>query len=250
MTSTILVGVSTARPASAPTAAAGAASGLMGTIGNYLYKVTYVNGWGETEPSVASVAATTATGTMDLTAIPTSPDTNVTSRKIYRTEEGGSVYYQVAIIDDNTTTTYHDALADGDIDVLLVAPVSNTAYSVSEVIGVLKFSTAIMEKSSTVAAAGTNLATATQLVSNAALHIVTGASGTNGVKLPQDLNRVDAYVTVKNDHATNTLNVYTFDADDTINGVAGTTAYVIPAATSVKFHIVSIAGTVINFKTI
>lgn len=49
---------------------------------------------------------------VDLTSIPTSSDGQVDQRKIYRTQPGGAAYYLVAIINDNTTTTFTDNIPD------------------------------------------------------------------------------------------------------------------------------------------
>ncbi|GAH60880.1 unnamed protein product, partial [marine sediment metagenome] len=50
---------------------------------------------------------------VDLTSIPKSTDTGqVDQRKIYRTQPGGTAYYLVAIINDNTTTTFTDNIPD------------------------------------------------------------------------------------------------------------------------------------------
>lgn len=50
-----------------------------------------------------------------LTAIPLSPDLNVTKRRIYRTAAGGSTFLKVADINNNTSQTYTDTLADGSL---------------------------------------------------------------------------------------------------------------------------------------
>lgn len=55
-----------------------------------------------------------------LTSIPTSGDSQVDQRKIYRTQPGGAAYYLVAIINNNTTTTFTDNIPDA----MLGAPMS------------------------------------------------------------------------------------------------------------------------------
>src|SRR4030067_841319 len=40
----------------------------------------------------------------------------VVARKIYRTEVGGSTYYFLHKIEDNTTTIYTDNIADADLE--------------------------------------------------------------------------------------------------------------------------------------
>jgi hypothetical protein len=85
-------------------------------IGNYSYKITLVTANGETEAgTLSNVVTTDATHKqVQLSAIPTG-DFTVTSRKIYRTAAGGSSYNLVATINDNTTTTYNDNIADGSL---------------------------------------------------------------------------------------------------------------------------------------
>jgi len=55
-----------------------------------------------------------------LSSIPTSSDAQVDQRKIYRTQPGGTSYYLVAIINDNSTTTFVDNIPNA----LLGAPMS------------------------------------------------------------------------------------------------------------------------------
>lgn len=70
----------------------------------------------------ANLSATTAPGANTLSArsaslsdIPISPSPNVTKRYIYRPVVGGSTFKRVATINDNTTTTYADVIADGSL---------------------------------------------------------------------------------------------------------------------------------------
>ncbi len=88
------------------------ASGTSLGIGVYDYKVTYTSAIGESALG-ASASVTTTTGNQDvnLSAIPTGP-AGVTGRNIYRTKVGGSTYYLLHSIADNTTTTYSDTTAD------------------------------------------------------------------------------------------------------------------------------------------
>lgn len=112
----------------APTVAlAGAGAGNLDTSVVYTYKVTYVNANGETEAGTVSadITPTGGDGQVALTAIPTSSHSSVTSRKIYRTEGGGSTYKLLTTLSDNTTTTYTDNIADGSLGA--TAPSSNTA---------------------------------------------------------------------------------------------------------------------------
>ena len=101
---------------SAATAAVGAAGVL---TGNYYYRITFVTALGETETGTASAVVAPSSQQVNLSAIPISADSAVTSRKIYRTTAGGSTILMklVATIADNTTTTYSDNIADGSLGV-------------------------------------------------------------------------------------------------------------------------------------
>jgi hypothetical protein len=83
--------------------------------GNYYYKVTYGDLSGETIASSAStvVAIPAGGGKVDVT-IPTG-QAGVTRRVLYRTAVGGSTYYRLVEIADNTTTTYQDNIADASL---------------------------------------------------------------------------------------------------------------------------------------
>jgi len=85
--------------------------------GTHYYRISYNNESGETKLSSASNLVTTdATHKqVDLTAIPVSTSGSVTARKIYRTKAGGSSYYLLTTIADNTTTIYTDNIADASL---------------------------------------------------------------------------------------------------------------------------------------
>jgi hypothetical protein len=85
--------------------------------GQYEYFVTFVaSGAGaESNPGPASAKITAPAGSTNyiyLTAIPTSPDPQVTSRNIYRAGGTQGATLQVGTINDNTTTTFIDDMAD------------------------------------------------------------------------------------------------------------------------------------------
>jgi hypothetical protein len=109
----------------APTATAVAGSGL--GIGAYAYAVTYVSAGGETNYGTpVNVTTTGGNQQVNLTNIPVSSSSLVTSRKIYRTVVGGGAngpFFLVTTLANNTTTTYSDNTADGSLGVR--APVDN-----------------------------------------------------------------------------------------------------------------------------
>jgi hypothetical protein len=98
----------------------------------YSYKVTFTNAAGETDGSPATwdvkISGSAVDGQIRLTSIPIGPE-EVTSRKIYRTEGGGSIYKLLTTLSDNTTTTYIDNIADGSLGATI--PGDNTAATAS-----------------------------------------------------------------------------------------------------------------------
>lgn len=115
----------------APTAVTAAliAPAAAGSVDNgaHRYRVTFVTADGETEGGTVSSAVTvadkTVNGKVALTAIPVG-GALVTSRKLYRTAAGGTVYMLLATIADNTTTVYTDNIADASLGA--GAPSTNT----------------------------------------------------------------------------------------------------------------------------
>lgn len=108
-------GTSNSTPPDVCTSAIGAATGITGT---YRYKTTFVDANGETLSSVVSSPdISPANQKVDLSSIPTGP-TGTTSRKIYRNKNGGTIYYLVTTIANNTATTYTDSTADASITVV------------------------------------------------------------------------------------------------------------------------------------
>lgn len=104
----------TVEPTSAPTAEVGDSGTL---TGDYLYAITYVTAEGETAlGTVLASAVTAAAQKIELTEIPVSGDSRVTGRKIYRTTADDSeTYYLLATLEDNTTTTFSDNVADSSL---------------------------------------------------------------------------------------------------------------------------------------
>jgi hypothetical protein len=112
-----------AAPTTAPSAAKAAGAGL--SSGVYQYLVTFLTQGGET-PAGPSVSVTTTGGNnqVALSAIPLAPNStilpgiatnNPIGRNIYRTQVGGSIFYLLTAIGDNTTTTYTDTVADASL---------------------------------------------------------------------------------------------------------------------------------------
>lgn len=107
LTAATRVGIDT--PGSAPTVADGGAGNLNGV---YQWRVTFESPTHESSPGPVSTKLTLANRQVSLTAVPTSSDTQVTKRNIYRI--GGVIpeWRYVGTINDNVTTTFTDNVAD------------------------------------------------------------------------------------------------------------------------------------------
>lgn len=92
-------------------------SGSASFTGVYQYKIAFVSKYGNiSNAGAASVSLTTAADpSIVLTNIPTSDDSQIIERRIYRTVAGGSIFAFVDQIFDNDTTTYTDETADGSL---------------------------------------------------------------------------------------------------------------------------------------
>ena len=108
---TTTYGLGIEAPTSAPTLAAGAAGALTGT---YKYVITYLrsgNYQAESNPSSESSPITVTAKKVNLSSIPVSLDPKVDKKEIYRTTEGGAIFFWVAEI-ANATTTYEDNIEE------------------------------------------------------------------------------------------------------------------------------------------
>ena len=92
------------------------------SVGVYKYIVEFVSPLGNSYPNSPRTVTTTSTQLqVNLSAIPIGA-TGVTARKIYRTKVGGSDYYLLTTINDNTTTTYTDNIADTSLTLFMPNP--------------------------------------------------------------------------------------------------------------------------------
>lgn len=107
-------------PATAPGAAVGSAGNVNGTV---QYCVTFISQGGETTPGPAT-SITVSNQQVQLsniplgamqTQVPAIATNNVTGRNIYRTQAGGSTFSLLGTIQDNTTTTFTDNVADSSL---------------------------------------------------------------------------------------------------------------------------------------
>lgn len=101
--------------AASPTVAVDPSAGNLN--GTYYYRVTYFGATGEADASPPSSSISPSNQKVVVT-IPVSSDPSVTGRKIYRTAAGevdAVLGKLVATINDNTTTTYLDNVADDSL---------------------------------------------------------------------------------------------------------------------------------------
>lgn len=111
----------------APSAAIVAAAGNL-SVGTYRYKVTYSTALGETESSdeVSIAVANNTTGGQVQLTIPTSSATgDVTERVLYRTRVNDNIFWRLAVVNNNTATTYTDNIADSALSLGFTAPTVN-----------------------------------------------------------------------------------------------------------------------------
>lgn len=132
----IPAGVHSRRAVSAPGALTGALAGAgAGNVDNgvHKYRVTFLTSEGETEGGTVSADVTvvdkTINGKVALSAIPTGPTKYVWGRRIYRTKAGGSTYFLLTTLEDNTTTTYTDNTADSGLPATQAPTVSTADFA-------------------------------------------------------------------------------------------------------------------------
>ena len=104
-------------PVATDSMARATASTGTGLTGTYRYKVSWVNSaLVEGDVSTGTTALTVTAQNIALTGIPTAPASyGVIARKIYRTTNAGSTYLLLTTINDNSTTSYDDAVADASL---------------------------------------------------------------------------------------------------------------------------------------
>ncbi len=108
----------------APTVALTSAAGAVGLpSGTYRYRYTFARKVAgvvvsESGMSPASTPLTVTSKAIDLSVIAASADATCNCRRIYRTLTDGADYYNVADLNDNTTTTLTDTQADYDVQLL------------------------------------------------------------------------------------------------------------------------------------
>jgi hypothetical protein len=89
------------------------------------YRVTFFTSRGETLGTGLGIGGLTTPCGVVLT-IPTSGDGRVQGRHIYRQLPGAGIYYRVGTLNDNSTTTFTDTLADAALILLTAYPSANT----------------------------------------------------------------------------------------------------------------------------
>ena len=243
MSSITLAGYTIAAPSAAPTAAVGTASGSLGS-GTYGYNVTFVTPFGEsTGATVAGTVATGASTSVNLTAIAVSTNTNVYQRKVYRTAVGGSTYYLLATINDNSTTTYADTASDPSINTGPTIPIGNTASSREQILGDVIFGKPLLVSvDNAVAISGQTQTQAGAYVLSKEVTVIASATAGDGCILPLvTANNVGMHFTVVNNSAGNFL-VYPNVGQKIGSGGTVNAAYTIATTNRSEFVAVSSAG--------
>jgi hypothetical protein len=108
-----------------PTTTSTVSSQATGVLtGQYQYKITNVNSaLVESDVGPATSTFTAASATLRVTLPTFAVSFGVSARRVYRTEASGTVFKRVATVNDNTTTTYDDNIADSALGV--TAPTDN-----------------------------------------------------------------------------------------------------------------------------
>jgi hypothetical protein len=105
-------------PPDAPTAnLVTVGGGGMLSVGAYAYAMTFVTGFGESDPSSLSASVTVVdpdTTDISLTNLSTSSDSRVVGRNLYRTKADGTFLYLVTPL-DNETVVYTDNTPDASL---------------------------------------------------------------------------------------------------------------------------------------
>lgn len=122
---------------SAGTTATAGAGGALTAGGTYSYKIVFGDGPLASNPNTESLPSqqlgpfTLGAGQNQFTLnnIPTDPSGTYQTRRIYRTDAGGTNYQLVAEIPDNTTTTYTDTTADASLGANLNSTALTGNYS-------------------------------------------------------------------------------------------------------------------------
>lgn len=215
---TTLSGFTIATPGSAPTAAVGTATGALGAAQVYQYKATFVTAFGETDGfATASSVTTTSTGSVNLTAIPVSTDKNVIHRNLYRTTGGGTSFLLLATLNDNTTTTYTDLIADASLGAAI--PTLNTAHSLQIINGVVQLSRPLVHsvESGITAHAGGGQTSAYALSAEYSIVATVATTGDSVILPPLNSSHIGKHMLICNDGA-NSLNVYPAVGQDASGG--------------------------------
>lgn len=200
---------------------------------NYQYCVTFVTGFGETTVGPASLAiVASASGAIAINRIETCADENVIARKLYRTIAGGTSFFLLATLDNNTATTYLDLIPDAGLGAAV--PVANTASSRQITMGSMSFSAPVAASTapSITAHPGGGQASAVELISEYNFVTVVGSAG-DSVRLPLlSVDHVGMRVTVVNYGG---ADLAVFPAVDQDLGLGVNAAYSLRPGASVTF---------------
>lgn len=200
----ILVPNQLTNPPDAPTLTPGTGGNL--DDGTYTYKISFVMPSGESLPSnPAIVDSGGPSASIALSDISLGPS-YVTARKIYRTEVDSSPLMYAGAINDNTTTTYLDTLADSE---LTYAPFtsSNIIDPRLDINGILNIVGFVQQKTASASVAYTSLP-GTSPVCNGSACLITITGLTTAAQVSQICTVFNNYVTPSSSIVA-TINEYT-----------------------------------------
>lgn len=97
-------------------------SGAGVLTGQYNYQVTFFSADGiDSQPGLVPALVATASNAVQLQLIPIADSgSDSQGRRIWRTIQGGTQYYLLTTISDNTTVDFYDNIADVDVDTTIV----------------------------------------------------------------------------------------------------------------------------------
>ena len=213
---------------------------LIGSIspGTYVYRITYLTSFGETDGSPDSSGVTIVSSTsIELTNISVSDQSPVTHKSIYRKLVGGVLDFKRLVTLENSVTSYIDSINDSNLGAVI--PIHNTASSIGVYRGRVIFSEPITLSLEVFTAEGTTLATATNITTQIARVLV--PIDLAGVILPFiDVAQIGTVISVYNLDAGNNLSIYPPEPTDFITGYAPGAPYILSPGGKVTFDAISI----------
>lgn len=102
-----------------PSAAPSLAATGTGLTGTFAYRYTFVNEYGAESNGGPTAQITLSNQSVALSSVAVGP-AGTTARNIYRTKAGGTAFFYVGALNNNTDTTYNDSTSDANLITPLV----------------------------------------------------------------------------------------------------------------------------------